>query len=248
MNKQEQLHQVLTNLSVEVPDVHGALLASRDGLPIVSTLNASEAGRAAAMAATVVALATRVIDTIGLGSFQETVIQGEAGVFVVYDAGSLAVLAVLAHRTATLGLVHLEARRAAEAIERLLITYREELRSQPAPPTAPATSTMPPAPTSAAPATHGTHGTPMPAPATPMPAMSTSPTSAAPSAPPAPSTPAAPTVTPMSPVAAPTSALRPPVAPARDADTPTDEPAGASADDEAPARPFAEPAFERAAV
>ena len=134
MNKQEQLHEVLTSLSTEVPDVRGALLASRDGLPIVSTLNAAEAGRAAAMAATVLALSSRVIDTIGLGDFQETVVQGESGVFVVYHAGSLAVLAVLAQRTATLGLVHLEARRAAEAIGRLLATYREEMRAQPAPP------------------------------------------------------------------------------------------------------------------
>ncbi len=35
MNKQEQLQQVLASLSVDVPDVRGALLASRDGLPIV---------------------------------------------------------------------------------------------------------------------------------------------------------------------------------------------------------------------
>ncbi|MEY2570110.1 MAG: uncharacterized protein QOE63_460 [Acidimicrobiaceae bacterium] len=142
MNKQDQLHQVLTSLSADVPDVRGGLLASRDGLPIVSTLGAAEAGRVAAMAATVVALATRVVDTIGLGSFEETVVQSDGGMFIVYDAGDLAVLAVLAQKGATLGLVHLEARRAAGTVEQLLTAYRDELRTQsmsaPPPPPAPA--------------------------------------------------------------------------------------------------------------
>lgn len=138
MNKQEQLHQVLTSLSEEVPDVRGALLASRDGLPIVSTLSVAEAGRVAAMAATVVALATRVVDTIGLGHFEETVVQSDSGMFIVYNAGDLAVLSVLAQRGATLGLVHLEARRAAESVDRLLTAYRQELQTKPAPPPPPA--------------------------------------------------------------------------------------------------------------
>jgi predicted regulator of Ras-like GTPase activity (Roadblock/LC7/MglB family) len=137
VNKQEQLQQVLASLSADVPEIRGALLASRDGLPIVSSLSTAEAGRVAAMAATVVALATRVVDTIGLGQFEETVVQSDGGMFVVYDAGELAVLAVLAQRGATLGLVHLEARRAAEAVDQLLAAYREEMRAQPAPPPPP---------------------------------------------------------------------------------------------------------------
>lgn len=149
MNKQEQLHRMLAALAEEVPDVQGALLASRDGLPIVSTMSGPESGRVAAMAATVVALASRVVDTVGLGSFEETVVQGDGGYFVVYDAGSLAVLAVSAPRTATLGLVHLEARRVAGEVDKLLTAYREELRTQPA--AAAPTSTPTPTPTSTPP-------------------------------------------------------------------------------------------------
>jgi predicted regulator of Ras-like GTPase activity (Roadblock/LC7/MglB family) len=150
VNKQEQLHQVLTSLSQEVPDVRGALLASRDGLPIVSTLGGAEAGRVAAMAATVVALATRVVDTIKLGSFEETVVQSDSGMFIVYNAGDLAVLSVLAQRGATLGLVHLEARRAAEAVDRMLTAYREELRTTPTASASPA-GAAPSAPSAPAP-------------------------------------------------------------------------------------------------
>ena len=160
MNKQEQLQRVLASLSVDVPDVRGALLASRDGLPIVSSLAATEAGRVAAMAATVVALATRVVDTIGLGSFEETVVQSDGGMFIVYDAGELAVLAVLAHRGATLGLVHIEARRAAAVVDQLLTAYRDEVRSAaangaPAPAPAPVAPTPAPAPAAPAPAFQG---------------------------------------------------------------------------------------------
>lgn len=129
MNRQEQLQDLLVGLQREVPDIRGALLASRDGLAIATTMPAAEGGRVAAMAATVAALANRVVDTIGLGRFEETEIQGDAGTFVVYDAGHIAVLAVLAQRGATLGLVHLEARRVADEVGKVLAAYRDEQRA-----------------------------------------------------------------------------------------------------------------------
>jgi len=129
VNRQEQLQNLLVGLQHEVPDIRGALLASRDGLAIATTMPAAEGGRVAAMAATVAALANRVVDTIGLGHFEETEIQGDAGTFIVYDAGHIAVLAVLAQRGATLGLVHLEARRVADEVGKVLAAYRDEQRA-----------------------------------------------------------------------------------------------------------------------
>ena len=155
MNRQEQLHHLLVGLQHEVPDIRGALLASRDGLAIATTMPAAEGGRVAAMAATVAALAGRVVKTIGLGQFEETEIQGDAGTFIVYDAGGIAVLAVLAQRGATLGLVHLEARRVADSVAGALSTYRDEQRAAKEAAAAAADTFRPePAPPAAAPVAH----------------------------------------------------------------------------------------------
>jgi predicted regulator of Ras-like GTPase activity (Roadblock/LC7/MglB family) len=120
VNKQEQLHRVLEDLREEVPDVHGAVLASRDGLAIVSTFGQGEGSRVAAMAATVHAIGERVTATTELGALEETVIRSAAGTFVVYDAGEPAVLALLAGGACNLGLIHLEGRRAAALFAGLL--------------------------------------------------------------------------------------------------------------------------------
>jgi predicted regulator of Ras-like GTPase activity (Roadblock/LC7/MglB family) len=119
MTKHETLQRALIAVEREVPDIRGCALASRDGLPIVSTMPGTDASRLAAMAATVLALGARVAESTDLGAYEETVIQGAAGTFVTYGAGD-AVLAVLAGPGANLGLVHLEARRAVEHIAQIL--------------------------------------------------------------------------------------------------------------------------------
>lgn len=126
MSKQEQLQRILDALEHEVPDIEGTMLASKDGLPIASTLDPADASRVAAMAATVLSLGTRVVETTGLGTFEETVIQSANGTFIVYDAGAFAALSVVARAGANLGLVHIEARQAAEVLAHLMATFREE--------------------------------------------------------------------------------------------------------------------------
>lgn len=144
MTKHETLQRALAAVEREVPDIRGCALASRDGLPIVSTMPGTDASRLAAMAATVLALGARVAESTDLGAYEETVIQGASGTFVTYGAGD-AVLAVLAGPGANLGLVHLEARRAVEHIAQVLAAP-----PAPAPVAAPA-----PTPAAAAPAPAG---------------------------------------------------------------------------------------------
>jgi predicted regulator of Ras-like GTPase activity (Roadblock/LC7/MglB family) len=127
VNKQEQLSRILEDLREAVPDVYGAMVASFDGLPVASSLGEVEPSRVAAMTATVRALGVRVVETMGAGAFQEVVIRSESGMFVVYDAGDLAALAVVTRPGANLGLVHLEARHAARAVEDLLAEARREV-------------------------------------------------------------------------------------------------------------------------
>lgn len=144
MTKHETLHRALQAVEREVPDIRGCALASRDGLPIASTMTGTDASRLAAMAATVLALGARVAESTDLGTYEETVIQGDAGTFVTYGAGE-AVLAVLAGPGANLGMVHLEARRAAEQIAAVLAAPTPA----PAPPAVAPTPTPTPTPTPA---------------------------------------------------------------------------------------------------
>lgn len=160
MSKQEQLIGILVDLQNAVPDVQGAMIASFDGLPIASTLEEVEGSRVAAMAATVRALGVRVVETTGVGPFEEAVVRSEGGIFTVYEAGDLAALAVLSHVGANLGLVNLVARRAAALVADILAPTRyEPVRV----PSAPAPEAY--APTTPAPVATPTPVTPAAAPA-----------------------------------------------------------------------------------
>lgn len=154
MTKHLQLVSVLEEICAEVPDVRAAVLASRDGLAIASTMDSTEGSRIAAMAATVHAVSHRVASTAELGEVQETVVRASSMTFVVYDAGVSAVLAVLADGDCNLGLVHLESRRTAADLQEHLSSRATPPPPPPAPrPVASAepTSVSGPAPGSAKP-------------------------------------------------------------------------------------------------
>jgi uncharacterized protein len=122
--RRERLLAVLDDLAGEIPGVRGSLVAAADGLPMVATLPADEVPRVAAVTAMVVGLSQRTLDQIGLGGFEETVIGGDEGVLVVYDTGAGAALAVAVAPDVNLGLVHLEARRAARRLAVVLTEGR----------------------------------------------------------------------------------------------------------------------------
>ena len=141
MTKQDQLRKVLDELTAEVSDIHAAVLASQDGLAMASTIGGAEGSRVAAMAATVHAVGKRATETAELGSIEEAVIRGESVTFVVYDAGSSAVLALMAPGDCNLGMIHLEGRRAASDIASLLERKPEPAVAAPPPPPAPVAPT-----------------------------------------------------------------------------------------------------------
>ena len=181
MNKHEAIQKLLGEVERAVPDVRGCAVASRDGLPVASTMPGADASRVAAMAATVLALGARVAEATHLGGFKETVIQGDAGTFVTYGAGD-AVLAVLVGSDANLGLVHLEARRAASSLATLLSTDMEA-----APAVAPAHAARPaPAPAPAPAPIVAQAPTPPPPPPAPVPAPAFASAASPSPAPPAP--------------------------------------------------------------
>ena len=116
-------HDLQTSIVVlraAVPDVRGVLVASVDGLPLAYDVGDEDPAGIAAMAATAAGLGKRLIESFEFGEFAESVVRAEFGYFVVYSAGPVAVLSVMASAGANLGRLHLEARRCAVTIARAL--------------------------------------------------------------------------------------------------------------------------------
>jgi predicted regulator of Ras-like GTPase activity (Roadblock/LC7/MglB family) len=121
MSKQEALTSQIADLCDALPDVHGVLLATSDGLPIAHSLsNGSDPARLSAMAVAAAKLGARVSNAIDTGEVAEVSIRAGKGDLFVYTAGNQVVLAVLSPKNGNAGLINLEARNTASQIAALL--------------------------------------------------------------------------------------------------------------------------------
>ena len=118
--KAGEVEQILKRLET-VPGLEGAALISSDGFMLASSLppDISE-DRVAAMGAAMVSVAERVNKELGRGRFEMTIISGGNGYTLATEVGVDAILIVLASKTAKLGLVFYEVKRAAEDLARIL--------------------------------------------------------------------------------------------------------------------------------
>jgi predicted regulator of Ras-like GTPase activity (Roadblock/LC7/MglB family) len=92
-----------------------------DGLTIASALPAHvEEDRVAAMSAAMLSLGERIATELGRGTLDQVYIRGGSGYVVLMSVGAEAVLTVLAHEQAKLGLLFLDMRRAAEDLSNIL--------------------------------------------------------------------------------------------------------------------------------
>ena len=126
----EEIEQILKRLET-VPGLEGSALISSDGFMLASSLppDVSEDRVAAMGAATLtmaapiaamVSVAERVNKELGRGRFELAIISGGDGYTLATEVGVDAILIVLASKTAKLGLVFYEVRRAAEDLARVL--------------------------------------------------------------------------------------------------------------------------------
>lgn len=120
MSKQEDLALVIHEMRRSIPELHGVMIASTDGLTIASDFPEAEAERVAAMAATALGLGKRITERTGLGGLQETVVRGDHGYLVVYAAGENAVLVLSGPVNSNLGLMRIEARAASRSVAKVL--------------------------------------------------------------------------------------------------------------------------------
>lgn len=112
----ELFSEALDRLS-RVGGVRGALIVeTKAGLPIQAELTEGvEGGAVAALAASLYRRANRASRTAELGDLATLQLEGDSGHVIVAEAGEVLVV-VVTDRTAQLGLVRLEAHRAAEAL------------------------------------------------------------------------------------------------------------------------------------
>jgi predicted regulator of Ras-like GTPase activity (Roadblock/LC7/MglB family) len=117
----DQMVQRLRDLQANTPEVEASAVVSVDGLIMASSLPAGvEDDRVSAMSAAMLSLGERIAQELGRGMLQQVYVHGNSGYVLLLSVGNEAVLTVLAREQAKLGLVFLEARRAATDLAHLV--------------------------------------------------------------------------------------------------------------------------------
>lgn len=99
------------------PDVEAAAVVSFDGLPMASALpDELEEDRVGAMSAALLSLGEQAALGLGRGHLNQVFVEGEHGFVFLMSARDQAVLAAVARRTAKIGFMLFEMRRAADRI------------------------------------------------------------------------------------------------------------------------------------
>lgn len=119
--REQMLKSVLGDLNGASADVEASAVISTDGLTIASMLAAGmDEDRVGAMSAAMLSLGDRTAAELSRGELEQVMVKGENGYILLIHAGKDAVLTVIARKEAKLGLVFLDAKRAANSIAELL--------------------------------------------------------------------------------------------------------------------------------
>jgi uncharacterized protein len=120
-SRTEMMVDRLRDLQAGTPDIEASAVVSVDGLIMASSLPAGvDEDRISAMSAAMLSLGDRIASELSRGQLDQVYIRGSAGIIVLLAVGEDAVLTILARSTAKLGLIFLDANRAAEDLARLL--------------------------------------------------------------------------------------------------------------------------------
>ena len=115
------LRPVLRALNGVSPDIEASAVITSDGLTIAAVLgDGVDRDRFGAMCASLLALADRAAQEISRGQLKQVLVEGEHGTMLLVQAGNDTVLAVASRPTTNLGMVFLEARRAALKVQETL--------------------------------------------------------------------------------------------------------------------------------
>lgn len=115
--RDKMLRPVLRALNGVSPDIEASAVITSDGLTISAVLDDGvDRDRFGAMCASLLALADRAAQEISRGQLKQVLVEGDHGTMLLVHAGDDTVLAVASRPTKNLGMVFLEARRAAQKV------------------------------------------------------------------------------------------------------------------------------------
>lgn len=111
----------LRGMQSDTPDIEASAIVSVDGLIIASALPATvEEDRVSAMSAAMLSLGERIAGELERGMLSQVYIKGNAGYVLLMSVGEEAVLTVLAHKDARLGLIFLDMQRVVKSLAKML--------------------------------------------------------------------------------------------------------------------------------
>lgn len=130
-SKAQRLAAALDQFIRSSPDVEAAAVVSFDGLPMASALPPEmEEDRLAAMSAALLSLGEQAALGLGRGQLNQVFVEGDKGFVFLMSAKDQAVLAAIARRTAKIGFMLFEMRRAAALVGDTLLEGRGDLFDQ----------------------------------------------------------------------------------------------------------------------
>ncbi len=119
--REEMIRSVVLDLNNSSADIEASAIISTDGLVIASALSSTmDEDRVGAMAAAMLSLGDRTAAELARGELEQVMIKGDQGYVLLIHAGPDAVLSVIVRKEGKLGLVFLDANRAAKAVAALL--------------------------------------------------------------------------------------------------------------------------------
>ena len=115
------LKSVLNELNGLSADIEASAIISTDGLVMAAVLPEDlDEDRVGAMSAAMLSLGDRTAQELERGTLEQVLVKGDKGYVLMVHAGQEAVLTVVARPKAKLGLIFLDAKRAADDIATLL--------------------------------------------------------------------------------------------------------------------------------
>jgi predicted regulator of Ras-like GTPase activity (Roadblock/LC7/MglB family) len=112
----DALRDILGDLNQISRDILMSMVISHDGLTMATVGHTEDADRAGAMCAALLSLCRSTSMDLQGSDVQQVLVNGNEGCMLLTAAGPQAILAVLAKPHANLGMLMVDARRAAEAI------------------------------------------------------------------------------------------------------------------------------------
>ena len=120
-SRTELMNERLRELQNSSPAVEAAAVVSVDGLGMASSMPGGiEEDRVAAMSAAMLSLGERIATELSRGKLDQVYIKGGKGYIILMAVGEEAVLTVMAHEDAKLGLVFLDMGRAVADLAKLV--------------------------------------------------------------------------------------------------------------------------------